>query len=256
MIMRRDMNKVIVERPRRPGFDTHSRARPQDLDLQVSHEGMRAPHVRHWGGKELNENLAPLLRFLGSRVGRVWNDVFSEICENIRITSTVQKHVRDHIAHMVATRVWIDDAGNPWNMAGGPRKLSQQGYIKYWVDPRDGILKLNTAKSYRQRNRETQAERLRDAYSRSRSLPGGIELRLLHGIWYQVSIETIPESTQRSYTRADGTVRTWETGGSAYDVILEAQVQRSRYRGSPNTYCASKRQLSGAELRRYGVANQ
>lgn len=254
--MRRDMSKVIVERPRRRGWDTHGRGRAQDPDLQVSHEGMRAPYVRHWGGKELNENLAPLLRFLGSRVGRVWNDVFSEICENIRLTSTVQKHVRDHIAHMVATRVWIDDAGNPWNMESSPRELSQQPYIKYWVDPRDGILRHNTALTYRQRQQLKQDQDTAQWATHSRSLPGGIELRLSRGIWYQVSIENIPEFTQRQYTSANGTVQSWETGGSAYDVILETQVQRSRYRGGLTTYCASKRQLSGAELRRYGVENQ
>lgn len=253
--MRSDMSKVIVERPRRQGYDANGKGRLQDTDLQVSHEGMRAPHIRNWGGKQLNENLAPLYRFLQSRVGQCWNDVFSEICFNIKLTSTVQKHVRDHLKHMVATNIWIDDQGEPWAMNNKPVKLSEFAHVKCWVDPRDGILKKNQAPTYKQRNQQSAANRRKLLAATARRLSDGVELRKLHGVWYQVTIEPIPAVTQRSYTRADGVVQTWEMGGSAYDVILETTVFRSRYYNGISTYCATKRQLSHVELRRYGVSN-
>lgn len=113
--MRADMYKVIVERPRHGSSFLSARVakgykkrlrREQDDDATVSREGMSA--ARRYGAtkKCLNEHLGPLRRFLKSRVGRPWNQVFSEICGNIRTTSAVQKHVRDHVADYVARAVF------------------------------------------------------------------------------------------------------------------------------------------------------
>ncbi|CAB4122325.1 hypothetical protein UFOVP29_5 [uncultured Caudovirales phage] len=262
--MRRDMSKVITERSRRPGFVTTGKGRLQDPDLQVSHEGMRAPHVRHWGGKELNENLAPLDRFLKSRVGQVWNDVFSEICANIRLTSTVQKHVRDHVEQMVATKIYIDDQGEPWDRDGNPHRLSDRVYPKYWVDPRDGVLKINDAKTRRQRNQDRDSKQRDDLTAHARSLPDGTELRKKNGIWYQVHLKEIAPAVRRTRVKFDGSTQTWIEDGTGYDVILETTLRRTidnyvlGHSGSYRTsflYCATKRQLSRVELRRYGVAN-
>ena len=60
--MRADMSRVIVERPRRGGF--HRRGRAVPLEDLPHHEGMRRPHVLSGGEKSLNENLAPLRRYL------------------------------------------------------------------------------------------------------------------------------------------------------------------------------------------------
>lgn len=101
--MRRDMSKVIVERPRRGGKyskKVHYRAK----DELPKKEGMKRAYRDH---KSLNENLAPLKRFFRSRVGKPWNKVFAEVCENIKTTSTTQKHVRDHIKDLVAQDVLV-----------------------------------------------------------------------------------------------------------------------------------------------------
>jgi hypothetical protein len=52
-----------------------------------------------WNGrcKGLNENLAPLRRFLRSNVGRPWDKVFAEICEHLNFDSAVQLHIWQHI---------------------------------------------------------------------------------------------------------------------------------------------------------------
>jgi hypothetical protein len=95
------MAKVIVERPRRmEGITRRGRVlAPDDLP---SHEGMRGRHVRNWGGKVLNENLAPLRRYLERNVGRPWNKVYSEISAHLRPASAMQQHVRDHLHDFVA----------------------------------------------------------------------------------------------------------------------------------------------------------
>ena len=101
--MRSDMAKVIVERPRRVERAT-AKGRAVAAEDLPAQEGMRARHVRNWGGKVLNENLAPLRRYLERQVGRPWNTVYAEICANLRPASAVQQHVRDHLQHFVAVK--------------------------------------------------------------------------------------------------------------------------------------------------------
>ena len=254
--MRHDMSKVIVERPRRGSSSGAKKVHKQDWDTAVSHEGMRSPHRRNWSGKELNENLAPLYRFLHSRVGQVWDDVYSEICANIKVTSTVQEHIRVHVKDMVETKIWIDDDGEPWEMRNTPHKLSDSPYTKYWVDPRDGLLKINNAKTYKQKNQELWALRREEESAKTRSFADGTELRKSGGIWYQVTLEQVPLPATRTYTRLDGSTYTYEVPGRKYDVILEKTIETNHYNyGRPIYYCATKRQISSKELKRYGLTN-
>lgn len=250
--MRKDMSKVIVERPRVGGTDRR-RGRHIDNDLQVANEGMRVPHVRNYGGKQLNENLAPLLRFLTSRIGQKWDDVYSEISKNLRPTNVVQQHVRDHVKQFVKTNIVIDAAGVMWINDGRPMRLDQS-YGYFWVDPRDGLLKASPySKTYRQRKREYQQEREEKTASISRSFANGVELRKENGIWYSVSIEEVPVKVTRKYTRPDGTMYEFQSGGSAYDILRKQTVYRKygeRY------YYNSKRQLNQQELRHYCVENE
>src|ERR1043165_4004134 len=98
--MREDMSRVIVERPRIiEGIARKGRARdPEELPLQ---QGMHRSQRERGGWKMLNENLAPLSRFLERQVGRPWDKVYSEVAERLRIDSTVQHHVRDHLGDFV-----------------------------------------------------------------------------------------------------------------------------------------------------------
>ena len=99
--MRRDMARVIVERPRiRTRNERQGRAcRPDDLPQR---ESIRRPHVLRRSEKSLNENLAPLRRYLERQVGRPWDNVYSEIAANLRVDNTVQQHLRDDIGDFVA----------------------------------------------------------------------------------------------------------------------------------------------------------
>ena len=62
--MREDMSRVIVERPRLGGHRTR-KGRARALDDLPKQEGMRRAHLHSGDWKTLNENLAPLRRFLG-----------------------------------------------------------------------------------------------------------------------------------------------------------------------------------------------
>jgi hypothetical protein len=103
--MRSDMSKVIVERPRRGGGHDRKRRPAREFDDMPSKQSMKRGH---FDLKDLNENLAPLKRYLHKNVGRPWDKVFSEICENIRMDNAVQKHVRSHVYHYVHRNVIVE----------------------------------------------------------------------------------------------------------------------------------------------------
>ena len=141
--MRKDMAKVIVARSRIID-SVRRRGRARSDDLLPKAVGLRRDAMEHRGFKALNENLAPLRRYLERQVGRSWNQVFSEIASILRPTSTVQQHVRDHLKDFVALKPrpvmrrmwcaqrkrWIDGQG-PW-----PQLLyvDEQGVLRRTAD--------------------------------------------------------------------------------------------------------------------------
>lgn len=130
--MRKDMFKVIVVRPRLT-IDAVRKGRSHPHDHLPTRIGLRRAAREAGGYKTLNENLAPLRRYLGKQVGRPWNKVYSEICAHLKPASTVQQHVRDHIKDFV--QLHPRDDMRVW--PGSDRRWWQD----FYVDRRDGLLK-------------------------------------------------------------------------------------------------------------------
>jgi hypothetical protein len=160
--MRADMAKVIVERPRfgsrARGKGKGYRRRQQRLgpDEQPRREGIK---VHSGGTKMLNEHLGPLRRFLQSRVGRPWNKVFAEICENISRNSAVQDHVRDHVDDYVETKVVLIDGVPCYGHSGLYGRPLNAGYrrLLLYVCPVTGLLKRVPPRQARSRQNKTPA---------------------------------------------------------------------------------------------------
>ncbi len=101
--MRADMSKVLVLRPRWGGGRLRRvRGRAAwaprgDLDQTYRRE----PMGRGRGSKFLNENLAPLRRYLLSQAGRPWDDVYSEIAAQVDASNAVKRHILEHLWDMV-----------------------------------------------------------------------------------------------------------------------------------------------------------
>jgi hypothetical protein len=238
LTMREDMYKVIVERPRRgkEGYATAARLR-KDFDRPMR-LGMRAGY----GYRRLNENLAPLRRYLHAQTGRPWNKVFSEICAGIDRRNTVQRHIHQHIRDFIAIDVDV-------------RRGQYQGL---YVDPRTGLIRSN--KNYRpwrhgiaEHRRREQAE----VEGRRRKVDERTYLLLLNEIWFTVEVDVLPE--ERLVDRViGGKLHRQMTAESRYDVVLRRNVSRtpraeSRQReylyGSRDFYAVSKRQISTREIK-------
>src|SRR5258708_17759299 len=116
--MRDDMHEVIIERPRRGSrMGLFRRARRVDPKRAAAHDPESLPFqislgrstILGRGWKSLNENLAPLRRYLERQVNRPWDKVWSDISANLKATNTVQQHVRDHVGDFVATKTFVRD---------------------------------------------------------------------------------------------------------------------------------------------------
>lgn len=254
--MRDDMAKVIVERPRRGGGGTR-KGRKRPLEEMPSGEGMRRPHVRHYRGKELNENLAPLRRYLDRQVGRPWRKVHAEIAANLRVASTVDQHVRDHVRDFVALkpRTGINDfkhrADGIWAE-------------DFYVDPVDGILKRTADLPALRRKRRLAAERRRALQATTRiALAPDRELRQVDGIWYELLLATLPQPVYRAERETrrlvtppmrDALTGALRHAGPQEDTPLAwSEFRRSR---RDSSYVTAKRQLSRRELHRHGLVNE
>jgi hypothetical protein len=274
--MREDMARVIVERPRNGGHGNR-RGRHQEYEDLPAHEGMRRPWALRGDQKELNENLAPLRRYLARQVGRPWSKVYSEIAAHIRVDSAVQQHVRDHLRDFVAVA--------PRRNIGTWRSSYRDGlwWQELYVDPATDL--LCRTDQLPEEKRRLRAKRSRPSVPVERiALAGDRELRLINGIWYELSLAPLPEPVYRvfrevrkvslkgSYHRrgpfieiemderrlVSPPVRDVASGeliavGPAIDDL--ESWKRYRHEQPVCNYAVTKRVLSRRELRRHKISN-
>jgi hypothetical protein len=279
--MRADMSRVIVERPRRGGIDRRGRA--VALDELPQREGMRRRYRISGGGKELNENLAPLRRYLERQVGRPWNKVYAEIAKHLRSGNTVQQHVRDHLHDFVAIKPRRRYEWYFTYPGGGKEAFSLLWYQRLYVDEKDGILKRTDRlpeEKARQRARRNRSSRPIDRIA----LAADRELRRIDGFGYELRLAPMPEPIYRAvvehrnvplkpFHRRSPVVEIEVTvrrlaGPSVRDAVTGQPVEvgpeideprawsEYRRRCPDRRYAVSKRRLCKAELRRHGLHDQ
>ncbi len=208
--MRTDMAKVIVERPRlsrppRGKGSPYPRGRlktifERDLEGAPSKLGMGFPHAEKW----LNENLAPLRRFVMGKVGRRWDLVRAEISAHVRRTSAVQAHVFEHLGDMVIENVEMVD-GRPHMRRWGKLEpiAGRRHKDTLWVCPRTGRLRPAPP-----------VQKPKPRFGRWVCLGPVGELREIDGRWMHVTLAPI-----RSEASVDG----------LYDVLLGERLSTARH---------------------------
>lgn len=247
--MRSDMFEIIIERPRRNGHWVHEpKGRLKEFEsVNIEHSPRLEPMSRGRGSKSLNENLAPLLRFLERSVGKPWNKVHSEIAEHLSMNSAVQKHVLDHVKDFVELNpVMID--GKPHNpVASGPKRNHYRALYcyrtrgGYYVCPKTGFLKKAPI---------LERQRPPDANTADRkSLGNLLEARKIEGVWYLIELAKVPS--------------TWKEWPQCYDALAKGRLSEPgmmswngtlmKLHGRSDRYALSKRQLSKKEIRMYGL---
>jgi hypothetical protein len=253
--MRGDMPKVIVERPRGGRGKLRRDKTVRDDDAALSKVGMKRDALLRGGSKTLNENLAPLRRYLEAQVDRPWRKVWSEICENLKSTNTVQQHVRDHIPDFVAIKTSVRD-GEIWvHERWAPVRL-KDSHIRLFVDPASGLLRRNKHwRSWAERRRVVAAAEAKAREAWMRVVSEKVQLHLHRDCWWEVTLATVPTSVEVVKAAAGGTRRV-AFERPVDDVLLRkagtAQARLSRY-GRAGVYAAAKRQLTTKEMRALGL---
>jgi hypothetical protein len=241
--MRKDMSKVIVERPRlgrsraglRPG-----RTRvvtDDDGEPLRTVRGGRAPNrEKAQKTKSLNETLNPLKRYLAANVGRPWNKVYAEISEHLKPTSTVQQHVRDHLEDFVAVKTRMKSGQVFVSPRFGAERPLSEDYSYFYVHPRTGLLRKNEHRmSWNARERQRRAAAKAELDARMRVIDAKTQLHLFDGAWWEVKLaKKKPEAL-------------------CVDVVRRAKLSRvapEKLYGRADVYACDKRQLSKAEMKR------
>jgi hypothetical protein len=243
-VMRPDMAKVIVERPR---YGSRIRGTPKGYRRALQRLAGDGPPIRegmkqrHRGGtKILNEHLGPLRRYLDAQVGRPWDNVFSEICAHIDRASAVQDHVRDHVADYVVTHVVLID-GIPCSGEGGRshgQPLDQMPWRRWYVCPRTGILRRIKVPVRSQPGRPKQEDRPRFV-----RVSDALQCRLIDRAWHLVSLKPLPLVREGC--------REWDVVLDRLVATIDSAMARKHY--GADVYAVGKRRLARREFSQFPI---
>ena len=281
--MRSDMAKLIVTRPRVGGNGNVGRMFRQanrSFDDLPTKESMRKKHRRNYNGKEFSDYLAPIKRFIEGTVGRPWDKVYSEICQQLPGDNTIQQHVFLHIDQYIAIKVIrcsLSESNTglvAHDALGGARNYGGRSRIRpgqLYVDPDDGIIK----------RAKIRQQEVKVAKPKTMQAIDNEHVAVKHnGIWYLVEIKPYTvEYVEKEYPNGDGTSvirkekmfvvdgvhhrelkdvfavngawcsrRHFDTGWHATSVLQQ-------FYGGRNVYGVSKQQMNARDLRRYGLEN-
>ncbi|MDZ4834008.1 MAG: hypothetical protein SGJ27_09555 [Candidatus Melainabacteria bacterium] len=237
--MRKDMHKLIKVLPARGGGYAKIKAPTGDYDNFPSREPM-LPRVGGWNLKENHDWTTPIDRYLLKQVGRLWNDVFSDICAHNDLRSKTQYDVRDYIRYAVHTNVVIVD-GKPEDSDG------HCIWRRLWVHPDTGILMaIPLEKRYRFRGYRTKFNQV--------PIDANEKFVEINGIWYRVSLAPFVEADYEIFAAAARK----KFRPVIYDVVFRedlkhggssARSQLSHEWGSA-VYACNKRQLGSREVKK------
>ncbi len=239
--MRNDMHKVIAEPGRRGGHDyVKSRVEiDRDDDSQPKREGIR--RKGSYDRKNRCQNTNPLRRYLASKVGQLWNDVFSDLCANNDLRNYVQGEVREHITWMVHTNVEVIE-GEPIATDG------HRIWRDFWVHPDTGVLMaVPKSKRYRWRGWKTDHEQV--------AVDALTKYVKVDGIWYKVTFKPFIDAEYRAaFKKSDTDI---DRVGS-FDCIFLGDLSRnldSARRQLSNEWGAAicavkKRQIGSREIKK------
>lgn len=277
--MRSDMSKVVTERPRTNRGWTYgnfrSRMNRGDLDDLPSKQGMRRPY-RHNGddfARDFTDLINPLYRYLHSCVGRPWNDVWSEICANLRPDSTTQQHIRDHVTSYVEMHAVYDPVTNKVYEACHGSFVTAKKYrgeiVGLYVDPHTGILKNNDHYNYNDWRNQFEPK-LAEVY---RNFGKELEAYKISGIWYWVVFKTVPGPfyqkiwdpvkeecvmlTQVIHQRDNEVFNLEYVHVGNYRVVTNYRFTHLNLKNhkSGERYKASKKQVCSNDLKKYKLKN-
>lgn len=244
--MRKDMDRILVGRPRVGGRGPKNTGRgkdSRDLESLPIKESMK-DRWKKGELKQLNENLSPFYRYLCKQVGRPWNDVYSEIRERINARSAVQLHILQHLEQYVEKHVKYDNEGVP-------RKKDSRSWASDEVDglyvcPSSGILKEWKRNRYRYNPRKPN-------YT---VINGKNYIKSEHG-WFEIEVIRATRSWEKNpnWGTEKGQTYTVLSQDKFWDALHKKMMSITELNDfyGRDVRCISKRSLSKKEIKSLGL---
>jgi len=236
--------------------DPESRVRkgrpPRDLEDRASHVGMADAVRRGWDRKESRNVISYsfMKRWLRSRSGRRWNDVWAEICALCPGPEGME--VRDLFRSTVDLHTDREEDGTIFVHSRFGRYYRPS---ELYIDP-EGILQFGGGYRRQRSGPRTNPD--------VRKLGGDRELHRIDGIWYEIGFTPLPPVVITPIYAEDGFRYSVKDPG-AMDLLLRRVVHRREGWHNPavagrrdeerHTYASSKRSLNSDELRRHDLRN-
>ncbi|MDZ4834166.1 MAG: hypothetical protein SGJ27_10355 [Candidatus Melainabacteria bacterium] len=216
--MRHDMHAVLKVASSRSKCRVKG-LRLRDLDDAPTRQTMR----QHTGGKRHNYGRTnPLRGYLAKQVGRLWSEVYSEICAINDLRSHTKYDLREKVGFLVETNVIMVD-GMPFDTNG------EYGlWHSFWVHPETGMLM--------QTQERTRRNRYRRWHKDYKQVPINATQKYVEidGLWYLVNFAPF---TRDAY---EGIIA---QRGAEHDVADPAAVaQRGQGREGRSGVCGRRRQ--------------
>lgn len=233
------MPKVLRERPRGGQYRAKGfPRREREFDNLPKAQGIgRAHRQRKWP----DENLGPLRRWLRSNVGRKWNDVYSEACSVINLSSTVHAHFRARLLDSVERHTFIRNGevycGQFWPPIPMASWRGHPVWPKFFVHPETGVLcEVPHKKAFS--SAEELERRINDT---RRWVTDRLLLLKIDGLWFACEMKPFGKRPERP----------------PFDLIFKLRLAASHARDAYGrvVYCEHKRQLSRKELNHYRLRN-
>jgi hypothetical protein len=231
--MRDDMYKLIVERPRRGSrhaIKSDGRIFRNSEDAPAKVGVRRGYHDQ----KSLNENLAPLRRFLESQVGRPWSKVYAELSAGIDRRNTVQEHIYTHIEDYVETHTYWDASGIARPNNGQCVRILGRRWRRGDVDLAhcySQLLRNRYYRSYSNAWRSRQNGELANQAMERIRVSADCEYRRIDAIWYEIEFVSFPGLPK-----------------GATQLVWDALSNTLVSGASPDRYACRKRQMSHREI--------
>jgi hypothetical protein len=196
------------------------RVRTGDYDTLPSREQIRPRGGRswcEWKYMNLPDRLQPLFRYLEKQIGRPWNDVYSEICENLSPSSTMQKHILDHVeGYVERDPVYIElySKQSGWGL-----------YVDEYGILRKGKSSYKNVRIRPSRPQEPYVSRAHCSYDRIKKIEvkNKIPYEWIDGVWYRLvrgKTPAAPSNKGRRLTEAEIDQRAQQEANHVFDIKI------------------------------------
>ncbi|MGA7933029.1 MAG: hypothetical protein WCA35_05735 [Kovacikia sp.] len=228
------LSEIVIERPRGGMRISLKKLRGfkkqlNQLTEEASQDGLLSPYLIKTRNKSkyLSDHLGPLRRFLRSKIGQPWNDVYSELCHRLDGSTMAGQHVLDHVQDYVEQHVELVD-GIPFQKSRRQYQLTQSYRFKLYVHPETGILCDPDAIPLRSiavpsSNLKSQQDVI--------YLDAHHQYRKLNDIWYLITYQVVPATE------------------SVFDQLERVTITPGLKGNGDRLYAANKRQCNKREIK-------